>query len=578
MLKTIAGHIIDYIERRGIDTVFGIPGSHNVELFDALRTSGMKTILTTSELSASFMAEAYGKITGKPAALVIVPGPGLTYASTGIAGACLDSTPMLVIIGGYGNNDEGKCFHIHGLPQEEIASHLAKAYFRIDSADETEEILCRAMNEIYYQEPGPVVVEVPVNIQRESGSIRKARGEERKTVLDSNRQIDEAVRLISGAKRLCIYAGQGGFGAGELIRELAEKFSAPVATTISGRGVIPEDHPLCAGYGFGPTGETAARKAFAECDVLVSIGCKFSEMTTGGWNLDVPPVHVRIDVSRESVEANFSGSVNIVMDAKEALEQLLDRIELPDDLEIKDRGSRIEKMLTGKTGQADTSDSGRISPEFFYTALRNVLPRDGILCCDCGMHQMFAFSHYPVYEPRTFINTVDYQSMGFGVPAAIAAKRVFPERAVMAVVGDGGFLMTGMELINAARDNLSPVIFVFRDNGLGLIEGLQKHVYQRTFAVKLRNPDYKSLAESFGVSYALLADQGSLEDQLRDITGRDKPVLAEVAIHYTNLPHYCVEKMKTSARALPLNEKILMGGRLLARKLFGGLVENGQNN
>ena len=190
------------------------------------------------------------------------------------------------------------------------------------------------------------------------------------------------------------------------------------------------------------------------------------------------------------------------------------------------------------------------------------------MCCDCGAHQFFALSHFPIYAPRTFVSSIDFQAMGFGVPAMIAAQLIFPDRKVVGVVGDGGFLMTGFEMVNVKRENSNPVLFIFRDDSLGLIEGMQKRVYQRTHAVKLNNPDYSLIAAACGVDYCLLDDEHSLVPRLESILQKNSPHLVEVSIHYDRLPRYSRAKMNSSAQKLPFTEKVMAGSRIIARKVF----------
>jgi acetolactate synthase-1/2/3 large subunit len=574
LLATCAQHIVAFLEKHGFSNVFGLPGSHNMELFDALHSSRLKTYLATSELTAAFMAEAFGKATGKPAVLTVVPGPGLTYAMTGIAGARLESIPMLVIVSGCRNDLGEKKYQIHEMAQGDLSVHISKAFYRITQVDETEPVLSRALHNIFDGEPGPVIVEVPVNILRKR-SISKPQSHKAspQTTLQRStnirEQLDLASQWLNQAEYPCIYAGLGCASYADLLKQLSEKLASPVATTISGRGVLPEDDPLSVGYGFGPTGESVAREIFSACDVLITVGCKFSEASSGGWDLRIPEKHIRIDISADVLQSNFQGSLNICMDAGEAIKDLLPRIEPPQEKVFSARLKRNEKIREGiiKEKSADVNRD-KIRPESFFAALRPILPRDSIMCCDCGAHQFHALSHFSILGPRTFLASVDFQAMGFCIPAMIAAQIAYPERKVIGVVGDGGFLMTGLEMVNIVREEMCPVLFVFRDNSLGLIEGMQKRVYQRTHAVKLTNPDYAMIAAAQGLEYCLLEDETLLESQLQEVLRKDAPYLVEVAIQYNKLPHYSQAKMNASARKLPLGEKIMAGGRILSRKLL----------
>jgi acetolactate synthase-1/2/3 large subunit len=563
------------MEAHGLRAVFGLPGSHNLELFDALRSSALlKTYLATSELTASFMAEAHGKATGTAAVLAVVAGPGFTYALTGIAGARLESIPMLIIVAGCRNDLEEKKYHIHEMNIEGIAQHVAKSFFKIDDIKECDAVIAAACQEMYLGEPGPVVVEVPANILRARKGINTFL--QAAPLAETNAATDEllqgklrqAAQWINTAKLPCLYIGQGSFNARDEIIQLAEILASPIATTISGRGAVSEKHPLSLGYGFSSTGTAAARKVFASADVLVSIGCKFSEIASGGWDLKIPKKHIRIDVSEEVLNSNFTEGLAIQMDAQTAIKTLLPFINPPNKTDSNWRMDHIKRNSQQKEVCEVRAPEGKILPAAFFKELRQTLPHDGILCCDCGAHQFFALSDFAVYEPRTFLTSVDFQAMGFSIPAAIAAQIAFPERKVAAIVGDGGTLMTGLELVNASREKITPTIFIFCDSSLGLIEKMQQRIFQRAFSVSLQNPDYPSLAAAVGAEYSCLNDEKNLQDQLQHIMTKNVFQIVEVVMHYDGLPHYARQKMNATARKMPLTGKIMAGSRILSRKLL----------
>ena len=325
--------------------------------------------------------------------------------------------------------------------------------------------------------------------------------------------------------------------AGEL-QALAELLQAPVATTISGRGVLPEDHPLSVGYGFGRSGAAVAWREFRKVRTLLAVGCKYSETATGSYGLKPPANHIHIDINPASLGANYPTSLAIAADAKTTLAGLLVRLRddhRPTNVALQER-IRQSRARTGATVFATAT--GAVRPARFLHLLRERLQRDAILVTDSGTHQFWALSDFPIYSPRSFLAPADYQAMGFSIPAAIAAKLAFPARQVVSLVGDGGFLMSGLELLNAARWGARIITVVFRDGAWGLIKEAQKRVYRRTPFTEIPAPDFRHLAQGFGLDYLSVSKDAEIPAVLDAALAAATSVLLEVHVDYAEPPPY----------------------------------------
>ncbi len=412
--STVGQGIVTILERLGVRTVFGLPGLQNIELFDALADAAFPTFTPADERAVVFMADAHARVSGVMGVAVLTAGPGLTNALTAIAEARLDSSPVLILLSACGGV-EGKSFQLHQIPQRDIVSPLVKGFFKPVAPGETVSQVLEAARLATEGEPGPVIVELAPNLLLEEVRFDHFPTEDRRRLPGIDDHLDQAADCIRNSPRIGVYAGAGAFGAHEEIRELSELLCAPVATTISGRGILSEDHPLSVGYGFSRSGTPVARRLFSGIDALVAVGCKYGETATGSYGVRPPRKHIHIDTSVDSIGANYPVSVAIHSDAQEALRGLLKRLE-------SDRRPRdsvlirtIREARESRRCRADTSpalETG-VHPAVFFHRLRQCLDRDAILVTDTGAHQLWALSDFEVFCPRSFITPADFQTMGF---------------------------------------------------------------------------------------------------------------------------------------------------------------------
>ena len=571
--------VVKILEQHGVKRIFGIPGAQSLELFDAFRGAGIETVLVTHELCASFMADATSRATSGVGVAVVVPGPGLTNIFSGLGESLLDSIPMVVIIAGV-NNEIPYSFQLHEIDQVKAASPLAKAVYRLEKVEEIGRELSRAFSLAQAEEPGPVVVEIPNNLLARTTSFQSSPS----TPPPAPRLwragppqpspeplISQAIQAITDSKKVGIYAGLGAFPAAREILELSELLEAPVATTLSGRGVIPEDHPLAVGYGFGGSGTRISRKTFSECDLILAVGCKFTEVGTGGYGLKIPGKLIHIDANPRNLNVNYKAEIAIASDSQAALSRILAGVK--EKITSPRKGTLREEILKTKKEEEQKLQNREVQKDWVDPAhllrhLRRLLPRDAIITTDSGHHMFFVLTYFPIYEPRTYLAPTDYQSMGYSVPAAIGAKLACPQRRVAATVGDGGFLMTGIEMLTASRLKLDLPVIVFNDGALGLIKKLQKRALLRTQAVDLVEPDFESYARAIRAEYVRIENDEETPEKLAKALSLKGPVLIDAWVQYPELTDYIKGQILENIKRYPAGQKFRSLVRLLRRAVL----------
>lgn len=532
-MKNGAALLCTALESHGVEHVFGVPGSQNRALYEALRKSRIRSVLTTSELAAGFMANGYYRASGRIAPLLTIPGPGFTWALTPVAEALQDSVALVHLVGRAPGSDHR--LHLQAIDQRAVATPLVKGAFRIDHPSHIQPELGKAMRLAVEGEPGPVLVELTSHALESAAPSMVEKAAEVQPAT-GGADVGEVVAWLARAKYPVLLVGQGAVDAASLVHELAEILGAPVFSTASGRGVLPEDHALALGFD-GERGNVAViNELLAISDLVLVLGCKLGFAGSLGFELKLPSERVvRVDTSADALRVTYPAKVAFI----ESVEAFLGRVvpevakwrETHASAWKKDDIARWAKRL--RQTAVDTPEptirgmkSGRVAD--FFAALRRALPRDGIVCADSGLHQQLLRRHFEVLTPRGLLFPSDYQSMGFGLPAAIGAKFAVPERPVVAVVGDGGFTMSGLELLTALRENISLTVIVFNDGQLGRIRLSQLAASGRTNSVELSNPDFEAFALAVGATYALV--NGDPEPILRACVGRPGVTLVELRL------------------------------------------------
>ena len=554
--------IVEVLSLLGVDRVFGLPGIQNTELFDELADAPFDTVTPTNESSAAFMADAHARVTGRLGVVILTAGPGLTNALTGVAEALLDSSPILIILAS-ASRHVGKAFPLHQIPQDALVRPLTKGIFQPCRPSDVPKAIFQAAALAVKGEPGPAVVEIPSDLLMEQCNCSISSPVETAVSEDIEAKLDEAATILRRSSSIGIYAGAGAMSSSTELIKLAEILQAPVATTISGRGVIPEDHPLSVGYGFGRSGTAVARRLFRNVRTLLAIGCKYGEVATGSYGVRPPPEHIHVDINPSSVNANYPASLPIVADAKQAILGITARLggrDAPRNESLLRIIQRTRRRFES-TLLCPPKSTLTVGPQRFLHALRNRLDRDAILVTDCGSHQLWALSDFPVYLPRTFLTPADFQAMGFSIPSAISAKLAFPGRQVVSLVGDGGFLMSGFECLNAVRLDARITVVVFRDGAWGLVKDAQQRIHRRAPFTELPTPDLQSLAKGFGMEYVAIESDDAIGTGLTDAMACRGACLLDVKVGYETSPPY----VKGTAQQMFGNLSLTMRARLAAR-------------
>jgi len=501
------------LQRAGIEHVFGLPGTQTVGLFEALRTSTLRTTVATHELSASMMANGYYRASGKPAVLLTIPGPGFTWALTGLAEAALDSAALIHLTCTPAASP-GRAFQLQALDQAAIAAPLVKRLFSVEHAEEGAAAISGAYAECLAGEPGPVLVQVANNVWDETCGIEAESTPDRATAVDAT-DIARAAESVTEAPRCVLLLGQGCHGAADLATQLAERLNAAVVTTASGRGAVAEDHPLSLGFELGGNRIATLNSLIEASDLTLAIGCKFSHNGSRGFRLCIPRDKlIHVDASEPVLGANYPARLAIRAEAGDFMAALLPRLGTGDTAA---RGFSAEEIAQWRNrcrveNVQDTVEprihgvaSGK--PEAFFAALRDAMPRTSCLVTDSGQHQDLARRHFRVLCPRGLILPTNLQSMGFGIGAAIGACMADPDRPVVALIGDGGLAMSGLELLTAVRERLRLTVIVFVDGALGAIRNQQLAASGHAFGTAVPNMDVAGLAAAIGAAYLRLDDE-----------------------------------------------------------------------
>jgi acetolactate synthase-1/2/3 large subunit len=574
MRKTAAWLIRRALEEIGVPFTFGIPGVHNIELYDELAGSEtIRPLLVTHEGGAAFMADAVSRVSGHVGVLVVVPAAGLTHAMSGIGEAFLDGVPMLIISGGV-RNDLQQGFQLHDVDQQALMRPLTKASYKIESHDEVVDTVYRAYRVATDGEPGPVYIEVPANLQLLSEEVPELppfRPERTGLPVDSA-AIHAAAKLLAAAEHPGLFVGWGAREVAGDIARIAECLGAPVSTTLQGLSAFPGDHPLHAGFSFGPSAAPAAQNAFASCDAMLAVGTRFAEICTGSYGAVPPASLVHIDINAEAIGRNYPTPIGIHADARDAVPALADALESlvqgRDSAELQaalraDKAAWMQEWLSHDSGE-------RVNPGRFFKALREQMADDAIVVADDGNHTFLTAELLPMHQGGIYISPTDFNCMGYCVPACIGAGLAQPDRQVVGIVGDGAFMMTALESVTAVSNGLGMVWFVFNDGELSQIAQAQEIPYQRKTCTVLRGLDYQALARATGCEFVGIHHDDQVEEGVRRALAAaagNRAVVVDVRIDYSKPTQFTVGTVKTNIRRFDTRNKLRIVGRALWRKV-----------
>jgi acetolactate synthase I/II/III large subunit len=581
MSRTGAQLVVAALEAEDIPFTFGIPGTHNIELYDALALSHtVRPILVTDEQSAGFMADAVWRASGRLGCANVVPGAGLTHALSGIAEAWMDTIPMLVLGCGI-RRDTGRAWQLHDVDQLALARPVTKAQFLIDQAGDIVPVIREACRIARAGAPGPVFVEIAANLYMLKHD--EARGTEATTAgreavppgppLPTRAQLDRVVTLLGHARRPMLYVGLGAAGAGELLVTLAETLEAPVATTFQGKGVFPESHPLALWPGFGEAAPPFARDVANGCDLTLAIGCRFGEVATGSYGVAPPGPLVHVDIDPAVPGRNYPVAEGgaIVADARAFVAALLPLL----GTRPAEPGLR-QRIRAGHEGVCATwereASTSRVTPARLLAALQRRFGPETIFTSDSGNGTFLAAECLRLDAPGRLLAPVDYSCMGYAIPGAIGAKLARPAAPVVALAGDGALLMTGLELLTAAHLGVAVVVVALRDGELGQIAQFQDVAMNRKTASVLPDYDLAALCAGVGVECLTMERDARIDEVLARaaaIAAAGRPVVIDAAIDYERKTWFTRGVVRTNLARLPWNDRLRMVTRAVGRRLFG---------
>jgi acetolactate synthase-1/2/3 large subunit len=557
--RVAASALTEYLERLGVEVIFGLCGHTNIAFLDAIgRSRRLRFITTRHEQVAAHAADGYARASGKVGVVLTHVGPGLTNAVTGVANAALDSIPMVVIAG------DVPSYYFGRHPHQEINLHLdadqfeiyrpfCKRIYRVDRPADLPRVVERAFHLAQAGRPGPVLVDVPMDLFSASlpaDAFSQMPAPVARPALDAE-TAQRIVDVLAAAERPVIYAG-GGVLAARATRELAalaEALEIPVAHSLMGKGCLREDHPLLLGM-TGFWGTPIANETCRRADVILAVGTRLAETNSSSWDprytFAIPPtrlIHVDIDVAE--IGRNFPTELGVVADAKLALGQLAALAQhrpRPARPGLREEIARARQAFAAHWAAQWTSDAYPLRPERILGEVRQAVPEDGFIVTDVGWNKNGVGQQFPITVPGTFITPSGLATMGFGPAAALGVKVAQPGRAVVALIGDGGF-STHLSVVPTAMEAGLAVTFVVMDNlGFGTIAGLEQAHFGWSYGCLFEcegrpyRVDYAAFARACGARGVLIERASDLRPALTAALASDLPTVIQVPMENAPTP------------------------------------------
>ena len=515
--------VMALIEAYGVDTVFGIPGVHTLELYKGLAGTSIRHVLVRHEQAAGFAADGYARASGRPGVCLLITGPGVTNAATPIGQAYSDSVPMLVLSSVNATADLGMGRgRLHEITSQDAVTAPMTAFSKtaLDPA-EAPDLIARAFATFANARPRPVHISLPLDVLDAPADFEIAAREPPPPPGPAPEAIEAAAGLIRGARRPVIIAGGGTVGCAAEVRRLAETVGAAVIPTAAAKGVVPDDHPLCVGATL-VRGRT--RGLLESADVVIAVGTELAETDSWVERLPIAGALVRIDIDPDAAGRDYPADVAVTADAGQALAALSDA--------LADQ-SAAEGFADGELAALRGRLAASLPPLAkkhvkVLDALREALPEDGVVATDMTQIAYTGSHYFPCRQPRCWFHPTGFGTLGYALPAAIGAKLATPGRAVAALAGDAGLLFTVHELGTAVELGLPIAIVLWNNDGLGQIRDDMIARGLPEIGVSPRNPDYLKLAEAFGCRATRPASLDALTAALTQAFAADGPTLIEV--------------------------------------------------
>jgi acetolactate synthase-1/2/3 large subunit len=563
MKRLISHQLVEYLENRGIEHIFGLCGHTNIAVLTALEESNIKFINVRHEQISAHAADGYARVTKKASVVLSHLGPGLTNAATGVANAALDSVPMVVIAGDVPTHYYGKHPHqevnLHAdASQYEIYRPFVKRAWRVDSPELFPEIIEKAFAIAENGNPGPVLVSVPMDIFSKEVDVSLFQRLTHNTKNFQKPSIDDItakkiIETLIKAKNPLLYVGGGIMlaNAAEELKELVDHLSIPVAHSLMGKSALSDDHALTLGM-TGFWGTEFINNKCKEADYILALGTRFAEADSSSWEseytFNFPPTKlIQIDIDPTEIGRNYPVEMGVVADLKQAL-TVLNRVArelVPQGLtnkELEKEISEYRKEFKENNMKFIQDDVFPMQPQRILEEVRQVLPRDAYITTDVGWNKNGVGQQFPIYEPGSILTPGGFATMGFGAPAALGAKIALQDKVVVSLVGDGGFGQNPAVLATAAEENI-PVIWIIMNNyAFGTIAGLQKAHFGTTLGTVFKkdgkdySPDYAAIAKAYGVEGVKIQSAEEFKPTLERAIAANKPFVIDVAMLNNPVP------------------------------------------
>ncbi|ARK31207.1 thiamine pyrophosphate-binding protein [Halalkalibacter krulwichiae] len=555
MKKLVSHLLVKYLEDRGVEHIFGLCGHTNIAVLTELEKSSIRFVNVRHEQIASTAADGYARVKNKASVVLSHVGPGLTNAATGVANAALDSIPMVVIAGDIPSHYYGKHPHqeinLHSdAAQVDVYKPFVKRAWRVERPEHIAEILEKAFQLAESGNPGPVLVSVPMDIfskEVEESTFERVKHHTKKLEKPSIDDVTakKVVETLVEARNPIIYVGGGVVLANATaeLKELVDHLRIPVAHSLMGKGVLPDDHPLTLGM-TGFWGTKFINEKTRTADWILGLGTRFAEADSSSWEpeytFDIPNTKlIHIDIDASEIGRNYPAEMGIVADLKQTL-KVINRVakELyPEGFKNEAVENEIAKQraeFKENNRQFETDSAFPMQPQRILSELREVLPRDAYITTDVGWNKNGVGQQFPIYTPGSVLTPGGFATMGFGAPAALGAKIAKPDKVVLSLVGDGGFGQNPALLATAKEENI-PVIWVIMNNyAFGTIAGLQKAHFGTTLGTLFEidgesySPDYAAIAKAYGIEGIKVNSAEEFKPALEKAISLNKPVVIDV--------------------------------------------------
>ena len=526
--------LIQALVEEGVHVVFGYPGGAVLPMYEALRGASLRHILVRQEQAAVHSANGYARLTGEVGVCIGTSGPGATNLVTGIATAYMDSIPLVVITGqvktSYIGRDVFQEVDITGASES-----FTKHNYLVRDAQQLPRILKEAFHIARTGRPGPVLVDIPADVQAQKIRFSYPREVSLRGYKPSEKghagQIKRAVKAIRDAERPLLFAGGGIFlsHAQEELRQFTETTGIPVVHTLMGTGCLPTDHPHLVGM-VGSHGFSYANKAMEMADLLVFVGARIADRATGGIQEELLSNRhiIHIDVDPAEIGKNVGCDIPVVGDAKLVLAQMLEHVK---PLPLDAWRASLQQVKTAAQALDVLSFGEKVNPKHAIRVLSDMLDDRAVLVADVGQNQFWAARHFKIYGERRFICSGGFGTMGYSIPAAVGAKLAQPDRTVVSVMGDGSFQMSMYELGTIKANHIALKMILFNNSKLGMVRELQDNRYGEPYGVMLDdNPDFTAIAAAYGFPVRRVTENAELEAAFRDMLASEGPYFLECVV------------------------------------------------